>query len=395
MSLTASACHAYIRRIMRDAASLRCTSFWLSASVVGRHFILLWLCLSVIGCTRSNAQITVDFSSPQPSPQTKKGLIVDDVIRMSKAGVSDNIIIQQINKQAQHFDLSADQLIQLKTAHVSDRVINAMIGPTTVRAQAPAKQEAAPSASAPNSSHDNSSASAQQTEPQAGRGEQVIPPATREANAASTPAGGPHADWLYTRGEDPLHSVSFDQFVLAGTYIRPPSLGDKPILVQQYSTEGVRRGRREHYSAAPEDSKSHPPRLVVRCAGGKFKEGYLDVGTFVQHLEGAHSFKELPQAQIEMRAGERKPDEDFWEIGTSGRAVYFDGIQLTKLMTGKLLGHPGNPTALVTRTLLQVDDAYGSAIVMRFDMPSEANALVNACGLEHGNWSSWHGKKQQ
>ena len=92
MSLTASACHAYIRRIMRDATSLRCTSFSLPVSVVGRHFILLWLCLSIIGCTRSNAQITVDFSSPQPSPQTKKGLTVDDVIRMSKAGVSDNII---------------------------------------------------------------------------------------------------------------------------------------------------------------------------------------------------------------------------------------------------------------------------------------------------------------
>jgi hypothetical protein len=376
---------------MRDATSLRCTSFLLPVSVVGRHFILLWLCLSVIGCTRSNAQITVDFSSPQPSPQTKKGLTVDDVIRMSKAGLSDDIIIQQVRKQAPHFDLSADQLIQLKSARVSDRVINAMIEPSNVGTQGPAKKEATPSASASDPSHENSSASEQQTKPQAASVEQVIPSATGEVNSASRTEASPHAEWVYSREEDPLRSVSFDQFILAGIYIKPPSVGDKPTLVQQYSTEGVRRGRREHYSAAPEDSKSHPPRLIVRCAGGKFKEGYLDVVTFVQHLEGAHSLKELPQAHIQMRVGDRKADEDFWEIGTNGRAVYFDGVQLTKLITGKLLGHPANPNALVHSTLLEVDDAYGTAIVMRFDMPPDASRLVGDCNLD---WS-WHGKKQQ
>jgi hypothetical protein len=337
----------------------------------------------------------VDFSSPQssqPLPDAVKALTVDDVIRMSKAGVSDNIIIRQVNKLAHHFDLSADEIIQLKNARVSDRVIDAMIGPTSVATPSPAKSEATPLGPAPDAAHDNPSA-AQQTKPQTGVGEQAGLPAMREANPTLASEGTQHPDWLYAREEDALHSVSFDQFILTGTYIRPPSLGDKPILVQQYSTEGVRRGRREHYSAAPEDGKSHPPRLVVRCTGGKFKEGYLDVGTFVQHYEGAHSLKDLPQAQIQMKVGQRKQGEDFWEIGASGRAVYFDGIQLTKLMTGKLLGHPGNPTALATSTLLQVDDAYGSAIVMRFDMPSEASVLVNACGLEHENWSSWHAKK--
>jgi hypothetical protein len=59
---------------------------------------------------------------------------VDDVIKLSKAGLSDDLIIQQIKKKGQRFDLSTDQLLQLKAAHVSERVIQAMIDPTKVAA---------------------------------------------------------------------------------------------------------------------------------------------------------------------------------------------------------------------------------------------------------------------
>lgn len=58
------------------------------------------------------------------------GLTVDDVIKMSKAGLGDGIIVQQIRKNGQAFDLNPDQLIQLKTATVSDRVITAMMDPS-------------------------------------------------------------------------------------------------------------------------------------------------------------------------------------------------------------------------------------------------------------------------
>jgi len=57
-------------------------------------------------------------------------MTVNDVIKLSKAGLSDDLIIQQIRKKGQRFDLSTDQLIQLKTAHISDRVIQVMIDPT-------------------------------------------------------------------------------------------------------------------------------------------------------------------------------------------------------------------------------------------------------------------------
>lgn len=46
-------------------------------------------------------------------------MTINDVIRLSKAGLSDDLIIEQIKKKGQRFDLSTDQLIQLKAASVS------------------------------------------------------------------------------------------------------------------------------------------------------------------------------------------------------------------------------------------------------------------------------------
>jgi hypothetical protein len=56
-------------------------------------------------------------------------MTVDDVIKLSKAGLSDDVIIQQIKKKGQRFDLSTDQLVQQSNS-VSDRVIQVMIDPT-------------------------------------------------------------------------------------------------------------------------------------------------------------------------------------------------------------------------------------------------------------------------
>ena len=60
----------------------------------------------------------------------KHALTVDDVVKMTTAGLSDDVIVSQIRKNGQAFDLSPDQLISLKSAKVSDRVIETMIDPT-------------------------------------------------------------------------------------------------------------------------------------------------------------------------------------------------------------------------------------------------------------------------
>jgi hypothetical protein len=78
------------------------------------------------------AQIPATPAAATPS----KALTVEDVVKLSKAGLSDDTIIQKIRKNGQAFDLSPDQMIQLKSAGVGDKVVQAMLDP--------AKSEAVP-----------------------------------------------------------------------------------------------------------------------------------------------------------------------------------------------------------------------------------------------------------
>jgi hypothetical protein len=69
---------------------------------------------------------------------TPAGLSVEDVIKLSKAGLSEDIIVQQVKKRSQPFDLTTDQLIALKTANVSDRIVAFMLDPSKPATAAPA-----------------------------------------------------------------------------------------------------------------------------------------------------------------------------------------------------------------------------------------------------------------
>ena len=51
----------------------------------------------------------------------------DSVLRMAKAGLADDLIVQTINAQPGQYDTDADSLVTLKQAGVSDRVITAMV----------------------------------------------------------------------------------------------------------------------------------------------------------------------------------------------------------------------------------------------------------------------------
>lgn len=60
-------------------------------------------------------------------------MVVDDVIRMSKAGVSDENIIAFVKKSAEPFEISGDDVIAMTEAHVSEAVIKAVIDDSEVR----------------------------------------------------------------------------------------------------------------------------------------------------------------------------------------------------------------------------------------------------------------------
>jgi len=74
----------------------------------------------------------------------------DAVIKLTKAGLSDDLIVSTINSQAGTYDTSADGLIALKTAGVSDKVVAAVVAKAAAPASAPATASTlAPTATTP------------------------------------------------------------------------------------------------------------------------------------------------------------------------------------------------------------------------------------------------------
>jgi hypothetical protein len=69
---------------------------------------------------------TIHASDPAEQQQAKS-LTVGDVVKMFQNGIGDDVIIAKLNKEGKAFDLSADDLIELKKAGVSNSVLKAMM----------------------------------------------------------------------------------------------------------------------------------------------------------------------------------------------------------------------------------------------------------------------------
>jgi hypothetical protein len=69
-------------------------------------------------------------SRPKPAAPASAGPGVEDIIKLAKAGLSEDIIIEQIRKRGQPYDLSTDQILALKAANVSDRIVAFMLDPS-------------------------------------------------------------------------------------------------------------------------------------------------------------------------------------------------------------------------------------------------------------------------
>jgi len=77
--------------------------------------------------TDGNGQTWVLREQPSPSAPSAAFLQNQDVVKMAKAGVSDDLIILKIGSSRCQFDTSPDALIQLKQGGVSAPVIMAML----------------------------------------------------------------------------------------------------------------------------------------------------------------------------------------------------------------------------------------------------------------------------
>jgi len=111
-----------ILRMTKSASSVR--PIRLSSALA----FLLGVLLS-LGAHRALAQDTTPVDGPlQTSSDVSKAHFIDNdtIIKMSKAGLDDAVIIQTIQTQPGRYDTSPDNLISLKDAGVSQQVIAAM-----------------------------------------------------------------------------------------------------------------------------------------------------------------------------------------------------------------------------------------------------------------------------
>lgn len=91
--------------------------------------VLLGLFLCAGPCSaRAQADDSQEGPLPAHSNDVERAHFIDNdtIIRMSKAGLDDTVIIQTIQTQPGHYDTSPDDLISLKNAGVSQSVIAAM-----------------------------------------------------------------------------------------------------------------------------------------------------------------------------------------------------------------------------------------------------------------------------
>lgn len=83
---------------------------------------LVFFCLMLLlASPRSNAW-------PQTRPSDP--LSIDEVVKLSKAGFSEEVIITKIKKNGKAFDLSTDELLDLKKAGLKDTIINYLLDPS-------------------------------------------------------------------------------------------------------------------------------------------------------------------------------------------------------------------------------------------------------------------------
>ena len=106
-------------------------------------FIALW-----IGLFAWNPAAAAQGPARARAGNRASGLTVEDVIKLAQAGLSEDIIVQQIKRKGQAFDLSSDQIIGLKAAKVSDRIVEVMLDPAKADAPAPVLAAAVPTPAA-------------------------------------------------------------------------------------------------------------------------------------------------------------------------------------------------------------------------------------------------------
>jgi hypothetical protein len=94
-------------------------------------------------------------AAPQTAPaaqgnqQSASANGVDSIIALVQANMSEGLVLKTIQRQNKAYDLTPDDLLKLQKAGVSERIINAMLDPSTISNANPTPAAAPPPAAAP------------------------------------------------------------------------------------------------------------------------------------------------------------------------------------------------------------------------------------------------------
>jgi hypothetical protein len=89
--------------------------------------------------------IPLSRSAAQPAPSSTP-LNVEDVIKLSRDGVAEELIVADIKRNGKAFDLSPDELVELKNLGVTDRIVGFLINPSQPYTPPPRPDPALPAA---------------------------------------------------------------------------------------------------------------------------------------------------------------------------------------------------------------------------------------------------------
>jgi hypothetical protein len=87
--------------------------------------------------------------SAAQSAQATAPLSVEDIVKLSKEGISEDVLVTKIKKNAKAFDLSPDEIVELKKLGISDSVIKVLLDPTQPYSPPPPPQPPPPAPKPP------------------------------------------------------------------------------------------------------------------------------------------------------------------------------------------------------------------------------------------------------
>src|SRR5580658_4046702 len=65
----------------------------------------------------------------EPAKPASGSLTIEDIVSLSKAGISEEVIVTKVKVNAKPFDLNTDEIIELKKDGVSETVIKYLTNP--------------------------------------------------------------------------------------------------------------------------------------------------------------------------------------------------------------------------------------------------------------------------